>query len=65
MKGSPSRVKTIQDIALMANVAWNMPAGMEAGLEATSFYDPPNFVLSLRRARRRGRSRSRDGHGSI
>src|SRR4029078_6871669 len=22
---------------------WNMPAGMEAGLEATSFYDPPNF----------------------
>ena len=28
----------------MANVAWNLPAGMEAGLEATSFYDPPNFV---------------------
>jgi carbon-monoxide dehydrogenase large subunit len=44
VKGVPSRVKTIQDIALMANVAWNMPAGMEAGLEATSFYDPPNFV---------------------
>ena len=45
VKGSPSRVKTIQDIALMANVAWNMPPGMEAGLEATSFYDPPNFVF--------------------
>jgi carbon-monoxide dehydrogenase large subunit len=44
VKGTPSRSKTIQDIALMANVAWNMPAGMEAGLEATSFYDPPNFV---------------------
>jgi carbon-monoxide dehydrogenase large subunit len=44
VKGAPSRSKTIQDIALMANVAWNMPAGMEAGLEATSFYDPPNFV---------------------
>ena len=43
VKGSPDRFKTIQDIALMANVAWNMPAGMEAGLEATSFYDPPNF----------------------
>ncbi len=27
----------------MANVAWNMPPGMEAGLEASSFYDPPNF----------------------
>ncbi|RPI55865.1 MAG: xanthine dehydrogenase family protein molybdopterin-binding subunit [Acidobacteria bacterium] len=44
VKGAPSRSKTIQDIALMANVAWNLPAGMEAGLEATSFYDPPNFV---------------------
>ena len=45
VKGSPSRSKTIQDIALMANLAWNMPPGMEAGLEATSFYDPPNFVF--------------------
>jgi carbon-monoxide dehydrogenase large subunit len=44
VKGSPSQHKTIQDIALMANVAWNLPQGMEAGLEATSFYDPPNFV---------------------
>ena len=44
VKGTPARAKTIQDIALMANVAWNLPAGMEAGLEATSFYDPPNFV---------------------
>jgi carbon-monoxide dehydrogenase large subunit len=45
VKGTPSRYKTIQDVALMANVAWNMPQGMEAGLEATSFYDPPNFVF--------------------
>jgi carbon-monoxide dehydrogenase large subunit len=44
VKGFPDRHKTIQDIALMANVAWNLPQGMEAGLEATSFYDPPNFV---------------------
>ena len=44
VKGAPARSKTIQDIALMANVAWNLPPGMEAGLEATSFYDPPNFV---------------------
>ena len=27
----------------MANVAWNMPEGMEPGLEATTFYDTPNF----------------------
>ena len=45
VKGSADRFKTIQDIALMANVAWNLPQGMEAGLEATSFYDPPNFVF--------------------
>ena len=44
VRGAPAKAKTIQDIALMANVAWNMPAGMEAGLEASSFYDPPNFV---------------------
>jgi carbon-monoxide dehydrogenase large subunit len=45
VKGFPDRHKTIQDIALMANVAWNMPQGMEAGLEASSFYDPPNFTF--------------------
>jgi carbon-monoxide dehydrogenase large subunit len=44
VRGVPDRHKTIQDIALMANVAWNLPQGMEAGLEATSFYDPPNFT---------------------
>jgi carbon-monoxide dehydrogenase large subunit len=45
VRGAPDRSKTIQDIALMANVAWNMPQGMEAGLEATTFYDPPNFTF--------------------
>jgi aerobic carbon-monoxide dehydrogenase large subunit len=43
VRGSPDHFKTIQDIALLANVAWNLPQGMEAGLEATTFYDPPNF----------------------
>jgi carbon-monoxide dehydrogenase large subunit len=44
VKGSPGKAKTIQDVALMAHVAWNMPAGVEAGLEASAFYDPPNFT---------------------
>lgn len=44
VKGAPSKAKTIQDVALMANLSWNMPPGMESGLEASSFYDPPNFV---------------------
>jgi carbon-monoxide dehydrogenase large subunit len=45
VKGSPDKSKTIQDVALMANVAWDLPEGMEAGLEASTFYDPPNFVF--------------------
>ena len=45
VKGSPDQSRTIQDIALMANVAWNMPEGVEPGLEATTFYDPPNFTF--------------------
>jgi carbon-monoxide dehydrogenase large subunit len=45
VRGSADKAKTIQDIALMANVAWNLPQGMEAGLEASSFYDPPNFTF--------------------
>ncbi|HET7290799.1 MAG TPA: molybdopterin cofactor-binding domain-containing protein [Vicinamibacteria bacterium] len=44
VKGSKDRFKTIQDVALMANVAWNYPKGLEPGLEASAFFDPPNFV---------------------
>src|SRR5262245_48513849 len=44
VRGVPDKYKTIQDIARLANVAWNLPQGMEAGLEATTFYDPPNFT---------------------
>jgi carbon-monoxide dehydrogenase large subunit len=44
VKGSPGKAKTIQDVALMANVAWNYPKGLEPGLEASAFFDPPNFV---------------------
>ena len=45
VKGSPDQSKTIQDVALMAHVAWNMPEGVEPALEAATFYDPPNFVF--------------------
>src|SRR4029079_9446758 len=42
VKGAPSKSKTIQDVALMANVAWNYPSGLEPGLEASAFFDPSN-----------------------
>lgn len=44
VKGSPDKFKTIQDATLMATLAWNLPPGMEPGMEASQFYDPPNFV---------------------
>ena len=42
VKGAPNKVKTIQDIAFAAYT--NHPQGMEAGLEAVSYYDPPNLT---------------------
>ncbi|MCU0620608.1 MAG: molybdopterin-dependent oxidoreductase, partial [Gemmatimonadales bacterium] len=44
VKGTPGAGKAFGELALMANVAWNMPAGLEPGLEATAFFDPTNFV---------------------
>jgi carbon-monoxide dehydrogenase large subunit len=43
VKGSPDRAKTIQEIAFAAYT--NHPQGMEAGLEAVSYYDPPNLTF--------------------
>jgi len=43
VKGSPDRFKTIQDIAFAAYT--NHPPGMEAGLEAVNYYDPPNLTF--------------------
>lgn len=45
VKGAPEHNKTIQDLALMATVAWDLPEGMDPVLEASQFYDPPNFVF--------------------
>ena len=43
VKGAPQKCKTIQEIALAAYT--NHPQGMEAGLEATHYYDPPNLTF--------------------
>lgn len=43
--GSPERVKTFQEVTLQAYLAWNLPPGLEPGLEASAFYDPPNFTF--------------------
>ncbi len=43
VRGAPDRAKTIQEIAFAAYT--NHPQGMEAGLEAVSYYDPPNLTF--------------------
>jgi aerobic carbon-monoxide dehydrogenase large subunit len=42
VKGASERAKTIQEIAFAAYT--DHPEGMEAGLEATNYYDPPNMT---------------------
>ncbi len=43
VRGAPQKSKTIQDIAFAAYT--NHPLGMEAGLEAVDYYDPPNLTF--------------------
>jgi carbon-monoxide dehydrogenase large subunit len=42
VKGAPDRVKTFQEVAGAAYLAWNMPEGVTPGLEETHFFDPIN-----------------------
>ena len=44
VRGAPANAKTFQEIALASYLASSLPEGMEPGLEATSFFDPPNFT---------------------
>jgi aerobic carbon-monoxide dehydrogenase large subunit len=43
VKGAPEKTKTIQEIIFAAYT--NFPQGMEAGFEATHYYDPPNLTF--------------------
>jgi len=43
VKGAPEKVKTIQELVFAAYT--NHPPGMEAGFEATHYYDPPNLTF--------------------
>jgi len=43
VKGVPDKAKTIQECAFAAYT--NMPQGMEPGMEATHYYDPPNLTF--------------------
>ena len=43
VKGVPEKSKTIQEIVFASYT--NHPQGMEAGFEATHYYDPPNLTF--------------------
>jgi carbon-monoxide dehydrogenase large subunit len=43
VKGAPEKSKTIQELVFAAYT--NHPLGMEAGFEATHYYDPPNLTF--------------------
>jgi carbon-monoxide dehydrogenase large subunit len=43
VKGAPDKRKSMQEIAWAAYN--NVPPGMEMGLEAVDYYDPPNFTF--------------------
>jgi carbon-monoxide dehydrogenase large subunit len=43
--GAPDRAVGIKDVAQQSYLAHDMPDDTEPGLEATSFYDPDNFVF--------------------
>ncbi len=44
VKGNPSATKTMKEICMAAHGS-NLPAGMEQGLNAVEYYDPPNLTF--------------------
>ena len=44
VKGAPDRAKGLGEIAWIAYTADTIPADIEPGLEAISFFEPPNFT---------------------
>ena len=45
VRGDPEQGATIPEIALAARGAVQLPAGVEAGLDAETVYDPPNLTF--------------------
>ncbi|MBX5466428.1 MAG: xanthine dehydrogenase family protein molybdopterin-binding subunit [Firmicutes bacterium] len=45
VRGVPDRSLGFQEVALQAHLAWNLPPGVEPGMEASSAYNPSNFTF--------------------
>ena len=44
-KTNPRKLKTFHEIVRAAYMGKNLPRGMEAGLDATSYFSPPNYTF--------------------
>ena len=44
VKGNPTQAKTMKEICMVSHTG-NLPAGMEQGLNAVAYYDPPNLTF--------------------
>ncbi len=66
VKGDPEQGATIQEIAMLAHGALELPEGVEGHLDASVVYDPPNLTYPVRRLhlRRRRRPGHRAGQGA-
>ena len=43
VKSDPTKAKTLQEIANMLWFAWDLPPGLEPGLECTAYFNPSDF----------------------
>ena len=43
LKSDPEKAKTLQEVASALWFAWDLPAGVEPGLEVTSYFNPSDF----------------------
>lgn len=43
VKDAPQKVKTFQEMALVLWYGWNLPPGIEPGLDESAYFDPPDF----------------------
>jgi carbon-monoxide dehydrogenase large subunit len=44
VKGNPAQFKTMKELCMVSHTG-NLPAGMEQGLNAVAYYDPPNLTF--------------------
>ena len=44
LRAAPDKAKTFAEIVMQSYLAFDLPAGIEPGLDATVYYDPANFT---------------------